>query len=69
MYTCYQCGGKGKHYWKYSNGEYFMSDDTKHKLTCNVCEGLGQINWLENIFHNKKWVGSYGPEIINDENT
>ena len=43
MYTCYQCGGKGKHYWKYSNGEYFMSDDTKHKLTCNVCEGLGQI--------------------------
>jgi hypothetical protein len=69
-YKCYTCDGYGKYYWKYSNGTYLRRNDlTKLELPCRACNESGKINWIENIFRNKKCdnhiVG--GPVKISDK--
>ena len=68
-YVCYECAGEGRHYWKYTTGEYFESDGNKNKILCLVCNGSGKINWIENIFRSKKFNTKlgYGPVKINEE--
>lgn len=68
-YICYQCGGKGVYYWKYTDGTYFNSDNIKVVVRCTVCKGSGKINWLENIFRSNEihFKGECGPIKINNE--
>jgi hypothetical protein len=66
-YICYECDGEGQYYWKYTDGNYYSSDNCKHRITCNICHGTGRVNWIENIFHTRGFSkGGSGPVKVKD---
>ena len=67
-YKCYQCNGIGSHYWIFGDGRYFIHNNgEKVQISCQVCEGSGKVDWLENVFKTRKHQRSSSIRLVGDK--